>query len=250
MPTLEAFAWGIVAGSSVLLGAAVALRRPPPTRLLGLMMGFGAGVLISALAYDLVAKAFAVAEDRGIWIGLVAGAVAFYLGDMALERWAPNTDAQREWYRGRNGSIMGIVVFEVVFSRIPESVVVGLSLLSGHGVSPAVVVAVFLATLPDAIASTAGLSHDGMRRSRILLLWTGTLLVSGLASVAGYELIGATTPAIVALVLAFAAGIVLNRLTNAMVPEAAQLAGRAAGLATTLGFAVAFLVVTLEVRLI
>jgi ZIP family zinc transporter len=50
----EAFVWGLVGGSSLVIGGVVALRVAITRRLLGLIMAFGAGVLISAVAYELV----------------------------------------------------------------------------------------------------------------------------------------------------------------------------------------------------
>jgi ZIP family zinc transporter len=82
----EAFAWGFIGGSSLLLGGLLALRRPPGLRPLGLVMAFGSGVLISAVAYELVEDAFGTAGGSGaVGLGLFAGAFAFYLGDLAID---------------------------------------------------------------------------------------------------------------------------------------------------------------------
>ena len=52
------FGWGTLAASSLVIGALVALRFHLSLRVIGLIMGFGAGVLISALSFDLVQEAF------------------------------------------------------------------------------------------------------------------------------------------------------------------------------------------------
>ena len=61
----EAFAWGFIAASSLLLGGLLALRRPIGLRPLGLVMAFGSGVLISAVAYEPVEDAFGTAGESG-----------------------------------------------------------------------------------------------------------------------------------------------------------------------------------------
>ena len=79
--------WGLVAGSSLVIGGLVALRWHIRSALLGLVMAFGAGVLISAVAYDLVDEAIrTTAGGGGVALGLAAGAMTFFVGDLLLER--------------------------------------------------------------------------------------------------------------------------------------------------------------------
>ena len=90
----SALVWGFVGAASLLIGALIALRRPPSQRVVGLIMGFGAGVLISALSFELVGKA-AIIEGGlgGITLGLYAGCAVFAIGDRLLEGWAgPGVD--------------------------------------------------------------------------------------------------------------------------------------------------------------
>src|SRR5829696_4598694 len=106
----EAFAWGLIASSSLLLGSLLALRRPIGERPLGLIMAFGAGVLISAVAYELVEDAFSTSGGSGaVGLGLLAGGLAFYLGDLAIDRFG---GAERKSAAGRQaeGAALAIVL--------------------------------------------------------------------------------------------------------------------------------------------
>ena len=105
---------------------------------------------------------------------------------------------------------------------IPESIVLGLALLSGEGVSVAILAAVFLSNLPESMAATTGFARSGHSRTFILTLWTAIVAVSGLASLAGYALFDTAGDKSVAFVLAFAGGAVLTMLTDTMVPEAVE----------------------------
>jgi ZIP family zinc transporter len=83
----EALAWGILAGSSLVLGGFAALFYPIGRQALGLIMAFGAGVLISAVAFELVHEAFETAGgEGGVPLGLLAGSFAFFLGDALIDR--------------------------------------------------------------------------------------------------------------------------------------------------------------------
>ena len=240
-----AFLWGGLAASSLLLGGLLALRFRIGGRLLGLVLGFGSGVLISAVAYELVEEAFTTA-DSGSWVavGLFAGALTFFGGDELIDRLG---GGQRKSMGGEQeqGTALAIVL-GTVLDGIPESVVIGLSLLTGETVSVAMLVAVFLSNLPEAVGATSGLAVAGWRKAHIIGLWFLVTLASALASLAGYAFLGDASANSIAFVLAFAGGAILTMLAETMIPEAYERGGKAVGLATTLGFAVAFTVSVLD----
>ena len=241
----EAFLWGALAASSLLIGGVLALAFRVSGRLLGLVLGFGAGVLISAVAYELVEEAF-TASKGSTWVavGLFAGSLVYFAGDELIDR---RGGEKRKSMGGEQeeGTALAIVL-GIVLDGIPESVVIGLTLLEGGSVSVAMLVAVFLSNLPEAIGATSGLALAGWRRWHILTLWAIVILVSALAALAGYGLFGDASPDTVAFVLAFAGGAILTMLAETMIPEAYLRGGKAVGLVTTLGFAVAFGVSALD----
>jgi ZIP family zinc transporter len=241
----EALFWGFVAGSSLILGGAVALVRPLSTRLLGLVMAFGAGVLISAVAYDLVGEALETSVGgEGIALGLAAGALVFFAGDALIDSMGGGERKRSSWTQAA-GSALAIVL-GIVLDGIPESAVIGMGLLHGEGVGAALVVAVFISNVPEAVAATSGLTKGGWSSGRVLGLWLLVALVSGLASLGGYVLLDGASPATLAFVLAFAAGAILTMLADTMMPEAFEHGGKVVGLATTVGFGLAFALSSLE----
>jgi zinc transporter, ZIP family len=243
----EALFWGLLAGSSLILGGAIGLWLPLPREVRGLIMGFGAGVLISAVAYELVEDAFEAADGFAIVaVGLFVGAATVFLGDLYIDRMG---GADRKRSEGTSAAAAGTglaIVLGIVLDGIPESAVIGLTLLEGAGVSAAMVVAVFLSNLPEAIAATTALARSGWSRRKILALWVGVTLVSGLSALLGFVIFDGASASWLAFVLAFAAGAILTMLADTMLPEAFERSGKWTGLATTLGFAVAFAVTALE----
>jgi zinc transporter, ZIP family len=240
-----AFGWGLFAGSSLVLGGLLALLLPIRERLLGLIMAFGAGVLISAVAYELVAEAYETAAGRGsLALGLSAGALTFFVGDALVDRMGG--DGRKKMHRTAGAGSALAIVLGIVLDGIPESAVIGLGLLEGTGVSVAVIAAVFLSNLPEAIAATTGLAAGGWARGRILGLWTLVALIGGLASLLGYAVFDSAGPGALAFVLAFAGGAILTMLADTMMPEAFEHGGKLVGLVTTLGFGLAFALTMLE----
>ena len=240
----EAFAWGALASSSLLIGGLLVMWRPVRQSKLGLVMAFGAGVLISAVAYELVAEAITTGgEYWPVAFGLAAGALTFYAGDWYIDRMG---GARRKRSDQEGGGSSLALTLGIVLDGIPESITIGLTLLGGEGVSVAMLAAVFLSNLPESMAATTGFLKSGRTRRWIIGLWLAIIAVSALSSLAGYALFDTAGDRTVAFVLAFAGGAVLTMLADTMMPEAFEYGGRAVGLATTFGFAVAVAIVALE----
>ena len=241
---LEAAFWGLVGGLALLLGALIGLYRQIPRRVLGLVMAFGAGVLISALTFELTLEAYKAGGLDSTAAGLALGSLTFFAGDRVLDRMG-GADRKRSSGPGPDGAAAGIVL-GAILDGIPESAAIGVSLLQGGGVSVAVVVAVFLSNVPESLSAATGLRAT-WSRARILGMWTAVALVSALAAGAGYALLGGASPEWVAGIQAFAAGAILTMLADTMFPEAYEAEGRSpfTGVVTTLGFALAALLSTL-----
>ena len=242
------FGWGLLAGSSLVVGALIAFLFSIPLRVVGLIMGFGAGVLISAVAFDLVDEAVEKSVGNG-WCaaGLFAGCLVFFAGDQLIDRLGGGAreDAAGVEQEGESGSPLSIVL-GTVLDGIPESMVIGLAIYEGGAVGAAYLAAVFISNLPESISSTSGLVTSGWKKSRILWMWIAIAVISGVASLAGYGLFQNSSPDTVAFVLAFAAGAILTMLADTMMPEAFEHGGKLVGVVTTLGFAVAFTIHTLD----
>jgi len=241
---IEAALWSLVASSSLLLGAAIALRFALSQRTIGLIMGFGAGVLIAALSVDLAADAFERANGLVLAIGLVAGGVTFFVGDLLLDRYGAAKRKSSGGEQAEGGPLA--IVLGVVLDGIPESAAIGVAFVEGEGVGIAFVVAVFLANLPESLAASSGLAKAGWSRGRIFGLWLLVAAVCALAAMLAFGLLNETNQRLIAFILAFAAGAILAMLADTMMPEAFEHAGRAVALVTVLGFAVGFVIVERE----
>jgi ZIP family zinc transporter len=242
---LEAAFWGLLTSGSLLVGAGLAVAFRPGRRAVGLTMAFGAGALISAVAYDLVLEAFA---ERALLptLGLVTGALTFFVGDALIDRMGGHGRKSMEGeHQAAAGAAPGIVL-GTVLDGLPESAILGATLVEGGSISYAFIVAVFVSNLPESISSTAGLREAGWRLRRIFSLWALVVAASTATAVLGWLAFDNIEGLDSSFLLAFAAGGVLVMLADTMMPEAFLLGGRTAGLATTLGFALAFAVVQLE----
>ena len=242
---LGAFAWGFLAASSLIVGGAVALRYRIGNRALGLVMAFGSGVLISAVAFELVEEAFDKAGGRGsVALGLCAGSATFFAGDWLIDRMG-GADRKQSGGRQAEGSALAIVL-GIVLDGIPESIVLGLTVVVSGSVSAAFLVAVVLSNVPEAIAASSGLAQAGWASCLILGLWTLVAVVSGLASLFGFAVFDSASPGAIALVLSFAGGAILTMLADTMMPEAFEHGGKLVGVITTLGFGLAFAISAID----
>lgn len=241
----EAFGWGLLAASSLVGGAFLAVRLRIGLRTIGLIMGFGAGVLISAVAFDLVEEAVGKASGHGaVIVGMFVGCGVFFGGDWLIDLAG---GARRKSARGAEEDDSALaIVLGTVLDGIPESIVIGLTIYEGGAVGAAYLAAVFISNVPEAISSSVGLAASGWRTPRILGMWTLIALISGVASLVGYAGFQHASSDTVAFVLAFAGGAILTMLANEMMPEAYKHGGKLVGVVTTLGFTVAFVIDQLD----
>jgi ZIP family zinc transporter len=243
---LDAFLAGLAGASSLVLGCLIAYAYPIRPRVLALIMAFGVGVLFSAVAYDLVADSFDISGGEGITLGLLVGGLTFYAGDLYIER-AGGGDRKSMSGPQPDGGGARAIVLGTVLDGVPESMVLGLSILVGEGVSTTMLAAVFLSNLPEAMAASTGLRNSGQHLAKTLRMWGLVVLVSAIAAAIGYGLLDGASPTTIAFVQSFAAGAILTMLVDTMVPEAVRHGGPVVGLVTTLGFAIAFGFASLEV---
>ena len=234
---LEAAFWGLVTAGSLWVGAVLAVYVRPGTRWIGAALAFGSGALIAAVAYELVLEAFET-DLQFAAIGFASGALAFYVGDWAIDRRGGHGRKSMHGEDQLAGSSSAIVL-GTILDGIPESFVLGASLLEGS-VATAVVVGVFVSNVPEALSGTSGLLRAGWTRERVFTLWSAVVAVSVLAAALGWYALDSMPTATGAFALAFAGGALLVMLADTLMPEAFLLSGREAGLLTALGFALGF----------
>ena len=228
----EAALWGLVGASSLLIGAGAGLLLPVSSRIVGLVMGFGAGALISAVSFELTEEALQVGGADVVSLGLAAGALSYYAGARALERTGEAGGAEQS----SRALLLGAVL-----DGIPESAVIGITLIGGGEIGAAMVAAVFISNLPESFAATAEIRDRKPDPSSVLGRWAIVVAVCTLASAAGYAGLDGASGDAVGLIQAFAAGAVLTMLADTMMPDAFEQGGDPTGLVTVLGFALAAL---------
>lgn len=244
---IAAVFWSALATVTLLIGMVLAYRNVVNHKWIGLIMAFGAGAIISAAAYQLVLGA--VAEEKGAFIpvglGLAAGALTFYFAD----KWVDHLGgAERMDFDGgqASGSGTGILLGSLL-DGVPESLVLGLSLVHAPQVSLAFIFAVAISNIPQGLGGTAGMLSSGWPRSRITYLWLAVCGLSILAAMLGYSL-GQWFPDLTgAGIDAFAAGSLLVMLTDSMIPESFEHGEGETGLFLVLGFSVALAMMLAQV---
>jgi ZIP family zinc transporter len=240
----NAFLWGLLATSSLILGGIIATRLSISKKVLGIIMAFGAGTLISAVSYELIYEAVKLGKGTGFpGFGIFAGALTFFFSEKLIDNMAKDKPVEN---KGSQSGLLVPMVLAIILDGIPESIVIGLGIFEGGAVSVAMLVAVFISNLPEAIAGTTGMKAAGWNRGKIALLWIIIAVVCALATIAGYSLFSKASDNWLSFIQAFAGGAILIMLANSMIPESYERGGKIAGLFTILGFSSAVLVIILE----
>jgi ZIP family zinc transporter len=244
MPTwIEAGLWGLLGGGALVLGALVAWFVRVPPKAVASVMAFGSGVLISAVAFDLMEEAAQTGGLTATAIGFLGGAAVYLAANLVLARHGARhrkrSGPQQPSESEQSGSGAAIAI-GALLDGIPESVVLGMGLLGGGSVSLSVLAAVFISNVPEGLSSAAGMKNNGRSARYVFGVWIGIAAASGIAAMLGYLTLGGAPPEAVAVITAIAAGAILTMIADTMIPEAFENTHAWTGLITTVGFLTAF----------
>lgn len=234
--------WGFVAGSALLLGAFFGFYINIPQRYIATIMAFGAGVLMSAVSFELLDEAYALGGPAHLVTGFIIGATIFTLTNIYLARKGAKhrkRSVKPEDNYSDNGA-MAIAAGSVI-DGVPESIAIGLTMISGGMVSTATVVAIFLSNIPEGLSSSAGMKRDGWSPRKVFSLWLVITIITAISSLLGYSVFSQLPVEVMAVTLAIAAGGILAMVVDTMIPEAFSQTHNLAGMVTVIGFAISFI---------
>jgi ZIP family zinc transporter len=232
---IEALFWGGLGAAALLVGALAAYQFDPSRQIMAVVMALGTGLLIGSVSFELVDEAL---EHQAVaWVALLVlvGSATFTAGDWLLTR-GGGGDRKDPTGEQADGNPLAIVLGSVL-DGIPESFVLGLTVLQG-GISLSLLAGVALSNLPEGMSSSSGLKLAGWPRGRVLAMWTAVIVVSAVSAAAGFALLDPHTGRTGALVQAFAAGALLAMLADTLLPEAYKVEGVLTGPLVVSGFAV------------
>lgn len=240
---VEAAVWGLVSGSALVMGALIGYYAKVSSRVIASIMAFGSGVLIAALSFDLMEEAFQTGGFAATTIGFLAGASIFtianwYISHQGAKHRKRSGDFQPS-EEEHEGSGVALAV-GALLDGIPESIVIGVSLIKGGFVSTVAVVAIFLSNIPEGLASSAGMRKAGRSKIYIFGIWITIALISSLSSFLGYSVFSHFSDEVIAAAISLAAGAILAMIADTMIPEAFAAAHNFTGIITVIGFLVAF----------
>jgi zinc transporter, ZIP family len=240
---LQAGLWGLVAGGVLVVGAAIAWLLHVPRLVVATVMAFGSGVLFSALAFDLVDEAERFGGLTATLIGLAVGAAVYVALNVELNRRGAarrKSDGEEQSSEQDQAGSGTAIAVGALLDGVPESVVLGLSLLGGHGVGVPVLAAIAISNLPEGLSSSAGMKANGRSARYVFGVWVSIAVASGLAGLVGCLVLDGAADSTISVITAIAAGAILTMVADTMIPEAYARTHLLTGLVVTLGFITAF----------
>lgn len=224
----DAFLFSALAQSPLILGGLLVYWFKIPMRVVGWLGGFGAGALVSAIAYNLVVAGDTLSKaDLVIW--LMVGAIVFATLDAIVEK-----------RFGEQAGALGIVLGAII-DGVPESVIFGIQIATATAISPAFLTAVMISNIPQAIAPSADLAESGWKWAKVAGMWLAVVVIAGIAGALAY-VVGTMVPSDTgARISLFAAGGLLAMLTTSLILFSSERGSLVTGIWAVAGCALSLL---------
>ena len=248
---LQAAGWGLLSASGLLIGAVSGYYAWLQHTAIARVMTFAAGVLLAVVAVDLVIDARGAASLHWIVIGLLSGATIFSSFNWLLSRRGAKhrkrcgecVEQPTEEQQPGSGLAIAVGTF---LDGVPEGLVLGLSVLQQGAPGVGTVTAFFLANIPEALSSSAGMRRAVRSARYVFGVWIGIALTISLAAALAGLLFRGTGPVFRGTVEAFAAGAILALVSETMIPEAFYGSPQFNGLLLVVGFVALLILLVLS----
>ena len=234
-----AFCWGIVAASGALIGAIIGLIAHPRHRATAAFMSLGAGVLLSAASFKVASEALVLAGAATTVGGILAGAATFSIANSALASARDRKRCGECKPQPSEAEVPGSgksIALGTSLDAIPEALVLGVSLRAG-GPDLALVIALSLANVPEALSGTSGMRLASRSANYVLILWSGTALVTAAITALSFYSLSDLGPHATAILKSYGAGALIAMTAESMIPEAFHNGPRYSGVLAAAGFA-------------
>jgi len=228
-------------GFSLILGVIIGTTLRISQKIIAAIMAFGSGVLICALTFGLMEEAFKNGGFDAVIIGFLLGGLVFISGDVLIHRIGGRYHRRNRHHRSTRETNGKAIVLGSLLDGIPESIALGVALLSQNGIGLLMLVAVFLSNLPESLSSIDDLQSEGLSKRRIYLSWSIVSALVVASVVLSYLFLEKLDLNALGIIESFASGAILAMLADSMMPEAYEEGGFLIGFLTMLGFLTAFI---------
>lgn len=233
--------FGALSGFSLILGAIVGVFFNLKRKVIAALMAFGSGVMICALTFGLMEKAFEHGGFDAIIIGFLLGGLVFIGADYLLHYFGGRKHKYHQIINTSKDSSGALITAGVILDGIPESIALGISIFAGQGLGILMLAAIFLSNFPESTSSVSGLTKEGFKKSQILWLWLLVSISMTIVVILSYVFLHNLDSNTLGILESFAAGAILAMLADSMIPEAYKNGGFAVAILTIFGFLAAFI---------
>jgi ZIP family zinc transporter len=249
---VPALGWGIVVAVSLLAGGAAAAAIRLSARVAAALSAFGGGILLAAVALELVPEADREGGSLLTTLGLLAGTLVF----VGADAWITSDDAMESMRRAGHAAAAGrpmvmpgdhseaargeAIAAGLFIDGVPESFALGLT-IAERRLGAALLAGIVVGNVVEAYGAAQPLIAGGRSRRFAVTLLAGIGLLLGCATLAGGTALSGASPGVVGSAQAVAAGAVLAVISISIIPHAFAEVSGVVAVAAVSGFICGYL---------
>ncbi|WP_409199807.1 ZIP family metal transporter [Methanobrevibacter sp. DSM 116169] len=256
---LHAALWGFLGSFSLIIGGIIGSYFKVPRKIIASLITFSAGILSSAVCFEILLEAFSYGGIFSTSIGFLIGAILFTIFDIFIN----NLTIKNQEKSSNKSNIKNMVsnvyknkfnkyynkyqtesltaVFGAIIEGIPEAIAIGLILFIGGPISYALLISIFLTNLFESLSGSTNMKLANWKRKNIIGVWILVTILATIASALSFIIFSSTDYFILSIALGISAGALISMIADVMLPEAFKETHELTGILMALGFLTSFI---------
>lgn len=232
-----------LAGLATAVGALlVILIKSPGKKMISIMMGFAAGIMIAISTLELIPESVELGGMLNTAIGFVLGALLMFALDMIVPHSHMGSGKTENEEKSKLKKMGYFIFLGIALHNLPEGLAIGAGFEAQEALGMSIAIALAIHNVPEGMATAVPLLSGGVSKFKVVMLTLVAGMMTPVGTAIGFALFG-ISESFVAIGLSLAAGAMIYIVSDELIPHSHGTHSHWANVGLLLGFLLGFLIV-------